>query len=312
MSVLKPIEINRSVTFFSPLEGKNEQLVRTGTLGPLIHAMLHASDNVYITKSNSDRKEYANDIIMSLSDEKKWSGTESGIVSIDENIREIFTQLYDYIKNGTDYERMTEKVMKKVKIDEKIKLYEIISELIPLKEIMKTETVLEYLDNVPEIKNISSNKASVIRSVVSVLVDTVKNVATSSAYKNYKKSVDIDDPEIIPLICERLNRDIFLIDGADRVPYYWKGSGTGKTLIAITMGKNYEPVGRLLSGKRIQREFTSDDPLVSKMKMFLESPSDVKNKFPELLPYLTDRKKKSDSESDSESDSDSESESDSD
>lgn len=286
MSTLEPISPNRSLTFYSPLEGENEQLVRTGTLGDLIHAILHCCDQEYIRKNDKERKEYAKDLLNSLMDEDVWSQTEGADKEIDKNMQEIMADFYEAIeKNGCTKNKNVTRVMKKIKVMNRLEVYKLITELIPLDEM--TDTALQYLDNTDEMKELSIKKASSLRSIVSGLLNIVKNTATKSAYKKHKENSDLNSPENIPIFCEHFHRDIYVIDSKNRIPFYWNGSGKEKAIILMAMKNNhYEPIGRLLAKRRIQREYDLVDPLVKKIRTFLDNPGKVKSKYPELLSYL--------------------------
>lgn len=287
MSTLEPIVPNRSLTLYSPLEGKNEQLVRTGTLGSILHSILHCCDQGYVRKNNEEREEHAQNLLKEMIDEELWSQTEGSVKEIEKTVQQILSDFYEAIEeDGQTDNKYVLKVLKKTKAMDRLAVYTLITELIPLEEMSRVDTALHYLDSTEEMQELSIKKASGLRSIVSELLNTVKNVATKLAYKKYKENIDPNNPKNISIFCDHFDRDIYVIDPKDRMPFHWKGTGERKAIILIAMKDHYEPVGRLLLKKRIQREYNAGDDLIKKIRIFLEKPDKVKSKYPELIPYL--------------------------
>ena len=316
MSTLKPNSVNKSVTFYSPLEDQDETMVRTGTLGSIIHAVLHACSKEYVVKNSETRTEYAKKLLKSIIRENEWVTTNEGKKLTHDNIVEIIEEFYGYINNDESPDsKMVKKVIKKLNVTDKISVYKLITELVPVSEMLQTDKVINFLNNTEEIKGIQQKKANNIRDIVEGFIDTVSTIASHSAFKSHRENINIDEPEVITLLSRYFKRDIYILNEKDRVPYHLEGDGTQKSIIILSISKNYEIVGRLLAGNKIQREYDTEDKLIEKIRMFLNNPDAIRSKHPELIPYInSDPKqldpKQSESESESESSSWSGSESD--
>src|SRR5690606_31149800 len=72
---------------------------------------------------------------------------------------------------------------------------------------------------------------------------------------------------------DKLNRDIIIIDGLTRLPYsLGQENKKRKTILVINIQNHFESVGRLITEKnikRVQREFFSDDDIVTRALDFL-------------------------------------------
>jgi hypothetical protein len=98
------------------------------------------------------------------------------------------------------------------------------------------------------------------------------------------------DSTTIGLISNYFDRDLYFIDGRTRLPYQnasYNNIKNRKSLIIMwTSGVHYEIVGRLKPDSRIARDFEFYDPLVMRIKTFLQHPNKIPEKYPELIPYL--------------------------
>ena len=314
MSTLKPNSVNKSVTFYSPLEDQDETMVRTGTLGSIIHAVLHACSKEYVAKNNETREEYAKKLLKSILDEKEWVKTSEGKKLTHDNIVEIIEGFYEYVNEDESPDsKMVKKVIKKLSVTDKISVYKLITELIPVSEMLQTDSVITFLNNTEEIQKLPQKKADVIRNIVEDFIATTTTIASHSAFKSHKENININDPEVITLLSRYFKCDIYILNEKDRVPCHLEGDGTQKSIIILSISKDYEIVGRLLAGNKIQREYDAEDKLIEKIRMFLNDPDTIKSKYPELAPYIKSDPEQSDpKQSDSEHSEPEQSDSDSD
>ena len=221
--------------------------------------------------------------------------------------------------NVTIKNRNTRKVVKiLIKQTQDIEFYRVMSDLIPLENgfeqtilpqaynksqnekiqecgIQIIEDTITYLNEKDEIKEIDEDKSTYVKAKISKFLEVVLKVAANSAYKSYVKGIqnvsEDTDTYTINFISERFKRDIYFLDGNNRLPYNncptpenLKGR---KSIIVIWIARShYEIVGRLLTGNRIQREFDHDDPLIKKIKTLLLNPENVSKDYPELVQYI--------------------------
>lgn len=326
---LKMLPVNRTVVFYSPIEGE-DVLVRSGTIAEgscFFHALLYAYSQEYIGMDKAHRMEFVRNLRASMAgkvDKESWEQMGGGLIArvpFQENVNDILVNFYRFLNNDDRARgRNTRKVIKKLVGDDpgKLDLYKLISELIPIEEgfeqiilpkayeksenesledcraIIIDETI-EYVNAKDELHNLAKEKSEYIRNAIRNFLDEVIKVAENSAFKEYVKGLenvaeDVDS-YTIGLISQRFKRDIYFLDGKNRMPYNNSSTTENlkgrKSMIVLWIGGNhYEIAGRLLPGNRVQRQFDHDDPLIQKLYTFLVKPEQVSEKYPELVPYL--------------------------
>lgn len=353
-SKLRKLPVNKTVVFWSPIEGE-DVLVRTGTIeegSSFFHALLHAYSKEYASMNKKDRMKFVRKLRASMAgkiDRESWENLGKGLIAIipfQENVNNILVNFYRFMNDDSKARGTSTKRVIKGLIGENgdnFELYKLLTELIPIDDAFQSviipssfskrdnvkistcsnllvEETLLYLSKKDEIKSIPSDKASYICSVATKFISAVVDEAKESAYKEYLHGLQTVGEEVdsytIDFVSSRFNRDIYLLNGKDRLPY--KNSYTveslqqRKSIVVVWIDKNhYEVVGRLLPGNRVQREFDCDDPIIEKLYNYLVDPEKLSEKFPELQKYLPNKLDKSSSDSESEHDNESESESDS-
>lgn len=327
-SKLKKLPVNKTVVFCSPLEGE-DVLVRTGTIeegSSFFHALLHAYSKEYASMSNKERMKFVRKLRASMAgkiDRESWENLGKGLIAIvpfQDNLNNILVNFYRFMNDDNKARGASTKRVIKGLIGENgqnFDLYKLLTELIPIDAFQSiilpsaftkrdkvkistcanliVEDTLLYLSKKDEIKSIPSDKASYICSVTTKFISTILDEAKESAYKEYLRGLQTIGEEVdsytIDFVSTRFNRDIYLLNGNDRLPY--KNSYTvnsleqRKSIVVLWIDKNhYEVVGRLLPGNRVQREFDCDDPIIEKLYNFLVNPDSISDKFPELGKYL--------------------------
>lgn len=326
---LKRLPVNKTVVFWTPIEGE-DVMVRTGTIAEgscLFHAALHSYSKDYVSMDRRGRMEFVHRLRASLAgkvDREIWEDMGGGLIAkipFQENVNNILVNFYRFLNNDSEARgSSTRRVIKKLvgENESELELYKLVKELIPIdtgfeQKILpnaykKTEdskisdccvkiideTIL-FLNNREEIKSISNKKAKYIRDITIKFIKEVLEEAEVSAFKNYVsglRNVSVNvDTYTIGLISDRFNRDIYFIDGRNRMPYNNTSTTENlkgrKSMILLWINENhYEIVGRLLPGNRIQREFSHDDPIIKKLYTFLIKPEEIHEKFPDLVPYI--------------------------
>jgi len=315
-----------------------------------MNSLLHGYSKDYVKMDKTERLKLADKIKKNLSDkldQKKWETDSGGLVAkipFQDNVREILTDFYRHIpKNKTCKTRGAINVVEEiVKTEIDSDMYGIICELITL-EIIEKDMLSQAYDKCAD-ENITKSKKIIINTCVKhaekifeklgktvdeehkkvcvikfgKLIDKVLNEAENNAYKTYLKntkdtSIDVNS-YTIQLLSERFNRDIYFLDARTRMPYLVDNENSmkkRKSLILIWLGgMQYEIVGRLLPGNKIQREFEEDDPLIKRIYIFLYKQEKVASQYPNLVPYLPKKQReklglKSQSKSQSKSETDS-------
>jgi hypothetical protein len=298
LSILSDILINKTVTFYSPLGGVNEVLVRTcasKSNSSFYHSLFYAYSKEYVSKDENGRGVLINKLQESLS--KNIDTRRSNIqVEFEKTLNTVIEELYTDAK--------TKDIIK----DKDIETFNLIREMISLGDFRKHILIdcSNYSINICKEKIIYNSQhyykkvfynlpEKIDKERVKYYVSKLKNILSDVLDKseqlvsnNYLNNITINN---INIISERLGRDIYVLSKTTRLPVMKPKYKHQKSIIVLNNEDNYEVIGRLLSGNRIQREFSSDDPLISKMYTFLYHPNKIIEKYPHLTSYITNNRK---------------------
>lgn len=254
---LKILDVNKTVVFYSPLEGK-EVLVRTGTIGDgscFFHSLLHAYSKDYVGMNNHDRSKFVNRLRASMAgrvNKDNWQEIGGGLIAkipFQEKVNNLLLNFYRFIKNDNHFRGKSSKKLINILIgkdEEKLELYDLLAELIPFNEgfeqnilpnayskceegtidMCKTEIVnqsIKYLENVDDLQDVEPKKIEYLKETLSNFVNVLVDEAEDSAFNEYveglKNISDEIDSYTIGLISDRFNRDVYFIDANTRMPY---------------------------------------------------------------------------------------------
>ena len=253
---LKMLPVNKSVVFFSPVEGE-DVLVRTGTISEgscFFHALLHAYSKDYATMDRKGRMRFVRRLRANMAgklDQESWEEMGNGIISkvpFQENVLDILVNFYRFVDGNKEARgRSTRRVIKKLvsKSTGELNAYQSILELVPLREFEQKilpssysqtdgsridaccdvikEKTCAYLDKCPEMKSLPADNSTFIQEAMKRLIDAVTAEAIDSAFKAYVKGLERVSEEVdgftIDFISERFKRDIYFLDGKSRLPY---------------------------------------------------------------------------------------------
>jgi hypothetical protein len=257
-------------------------------------------------------------------DKDSWEEMAGGVIAkapFQEMVNKTLSN-FELFLNGTDEKirgRATRKAIKLLITNEKeMDVYKIIISLVSTQllvhEILPTiykksstikikdtiniilEECSNHFNNLDEIKMISKEKREYLLNVFQIYLKVVCNEAYKETYKNYVKGLETTTEDVdsysIDFVSDRFERDLYFINGKTRLPYTidskeYSNTTKRKCIILISIDQNhYEVMGRLLPGNKIQREFDCTDPIVTKMYTFLNEPSKLKYKYPELKEFL--------------------------
>lgn len=328
---------NKTTVFYSPIEGK-EVLVRTGIINEgssFVHAVLHSYSQDYTRMSDSEKVKTAEKLSKNINDKVerlRWEDKFNIAIMLDfqQGLTDRFRNFYKCISGSNNTTSQFFQKLEKKDVDS----YKVICEIVKLEHFTK--------DILPESYNAASNKSLekfkeeinnkttyfskkifdnlgnsidkkrkkyCIDKVVNLASDIVEEVETSVFKKHVNSkndSIVTVDSHTVNFISDRFNRNIYFLESSKRLPYripdvsYKKK----KSIVVIWLGDyHYEPVGKLLSQNRIQREFNSDDELITTINTFLYKPRQVSEKYPHLTKYLTSESDESEREESEESES---------
>ena len=258
LAVLNDLPVNKTVVFYSPIEGK-DVLVRTGTItGGLsfFHSLLHAYSKDYISMNTTDRIKFAKKLrisIMSKLDKERWEKNSNGLIAkipFQENVNTLLSDFYRFISRGKtgrtkNVREVIRKVIKNEKID--IEAYKLITEMIKLDDFENhilpsayekcsksflnkcKKTIISYgveyytkeFDKLKDQLD-DSNIKFYIRKLEKLLHEIVEQ-ADKSAYSDYSQNMYNSSMEVdsstIKLISEKFNRGVYFLDSRTRMPY---------------------------------------------------------------------------------------------
>ena len=144
LETLQLLPVNKTVVFYSPVEGK-DVLVRTGTIGEgscFYHALLHAYSKEYVSMDIKGRKKFVKRLRCSMArkvDKNRWESLSNGLIAkipFQENINTILTDFYRFISRGkTGRTKSVRKVIREViqeDNEDDIEAYKLVTEMVPL------------------------------------------------------------------------------------------------------------------------------------------------------------------------------------
>jgi len=265
-------------------------------------------------------------------------------ISYQENILKIVQDFYRNIVDKKSCKtsagkHLVEKIVKRKRSFSAEKATSIIFDLVPL-EYIEEKFIPSCLG--PEHgETLEDYRKAILSNIVWVLEESFKKLGTTipedmkrqkncsalaeeifteiidEAEKTMENQVDkslIVDACTLNYISQKFNRNIYFLNSDKRIPYkIIEGNSREKfkkSIILLWLGGNhYEIVGKLLSGKKIQREFSNEDSLIKCITTFLYRPENIRSEYPSLSVYLGTGNSRSSSRSSSQDSSSSSSES---
>ena len=272
------------------------------------HAILHGYSREYVNMNRTDRVKFVRRLRASMAGkttQDDWEELGGGLIAkmpFQEALSELLRDVYNHLDNSREIQnRATRRVIKflsnKDYKQDALEEYKIITELIPYKEgfldiilpksynaetvsaIMDSvhEETINYIMTVPEMKHLNKKKVEYIQDMVTDFISAVLKEAEKSAYSEYTKALETTKETVgeftVNYISDRLNRNIYFLDPNQREPFNPGGNSIHKPdrkgIIILRIKENhYEVVGRLLSGNKIQRDFSPDDSLILSIQNF--------------------------------------------
>lgn len=318
---LSILPVDKTVVFFTPLEG-DDTIVRTGTIGEgscAYHSILHACNKEYASLSISDRMNYVKKFRDGLSKSISLDDWRSlGLVSkipYQEVVSNVIDGFYDFVSTNVIKNRILVSVLRKMAI-KNADVYKIVADIMPKDRLEKhiipqvyekthdksiSDTNSQVIDEIRKHSDnrigssCSKEKREQMVRVMCSLFEYIFSESETVAYETYVRDManvhENVDTFSFDVISNEVDRDIYFIDGSTRMPYNncsTKENLKGrKSVVLLWVDKtHYEVIGRLMKGRRVQREFNADDPFIIKLKMFLLNPEDVPKSYPELVPYI--------------------------
>lgn len=257
---------------------------------------------------------------------EKWEQLGDGLVAkipFQTGIRDLLEEFVKYvgendIELSTDSEELD--IVLKTIINRQFEQYHILFELLEVDEFEKnifpkafekcekgsladckqsvideaTSQFNEILGSISE-EDIDRNKREYLQKELVNLLKIMVNTVESTIYDSFVEKIsDCSawvDQYLIGFLSDYFNRDIYFVSGETRLPYIVGGCADYKrreSVIVLNLDNtHYEIMGRLLEGgKRVQREFKPDDPLIDKLYTYLCEPEKIKEKYPDMVEYL--------------------------
>lgn len=296
------------------------------------HSLLHAYSRDYVSRDKKGRTELVTRLRKTLENTitaKQWEDISSSMVvkiPFQEVVQKLISDLYRYVlqnkKGKTRHGRTI--IRKVVKTENDSKTYSIIFEMVSQKELEKIigsvynnsgdlplskvkdiilQEVKKYYKTLIEnmgqkYKNNKQLKFCLEKliTMMFIILDEADEYARNEYVTSIKDTNGSIDNQTLEMMSNHLNRDIYILDSDTGLPLdnhskeYIKKR---KSIILLWLEKqHYEVVGKLVSEHTVQRQFSSKDPLITKLKTLICDPNAVFDKYPEIAPYLTKETRK--------------------
>lgn len=250
---LKPLGVNETMVFTSPVEGEDDILLRTGTIGEgscFFHSMLHATDQDYRKMECDARKKYVKDLRsrlasnLTISDWEKLGCQNLARLQFQTQFHQVLNQIYLFLKKDSKPQDKTTRLIirKIIETKEDLKSWKILIDTLPLKKLEKyilpsayqsVETcqdasvykikLLKQIIN-EYTKEISIYKGKVERNQLKKMVSKMLKLFSlmvkfsyQTAFEDYKtKLQDVQEPidsQYLELLSDHFKRDVYFLDG---------------------------------------------------------------------------------------------------
>jgi len=307
---------NKSVIFFTPLtDNITTRMVRTGTIADgscFFHAVCHACSPAYVQANIQERQKQVNTLRASISSNVNkigWITEEniSSVVMFQEAFHNNLENAYNHFTN-TKRDSYLENLLKEFS-----PYYTVLVELIPfsvfenkilpsayadVKNIIDCKegvvTVYDkYIGEIKEVKKLERHKRIKALSAFTTFVITLLNDTEERVFQHYINSLKLPadiDTYTIQAISDKLDLDIYFLDGHTRAPYRnasYSNLKKRRSIIVLWVDRNhYEIIGELLPDNRVKRIFDFKDEIIQKIYCLLCDPDTVRLKYPDLVMYL--------------------------
>ena len=310
------LEDNKTVVFKSPIQG-TDVLVRTGNNKKSLsffQAVLRSCSKKYSSMSTEDKIKFLENFqkdITSKVDCKTWekiNGMTSKL-SFKEITNDILLNCYLFLEDNPKAKgKSTHRVIKKLIGDNEksLDIYKLIVRTIPYKDGFKKKILPDAYSKtedkkisiicdaiINETMNFIKNKkylidTNVIRKFLLAILSEAKDQAFKKFVSNLQNVTNDVNEDIVSLVSNHFNRDIYFLDYNNRMPYIHcqtiENFRKQKSIIIFSFGNGYyEIIGKLLQDNFIQREFEFDDDIIKKMYTFLVNPEKILKQFKDLV-----------------------------
>lgn len=279
-SKIVPLPLDKTAVFYTPMEG-DDIYVRTGVSkkDSLYHSILKSikSAKEYASKSEKERKKSVEKIKRKIIPEKDFN-----------------KQLF--IKNFSDI-YTTKTIENKLLDDTEKKVIKVLSDIVPIDTlnpiIQKNDekTLLTEIESVmiKQLKSASPD-AKKVEYCIKILKAVIQKLLDASI---------TEKPLTIETVASSIHREIFVINSKNRLPFEYKKNKRKKMIILLYLEdeKIYEPIGKLLHGNYIQREFEMKDSIIRKINTYLYHKDLLEERYPELYEYIEKQNKEQHSKS---------------
>ena len=290
---LKFLPVNKTVLFQTPLEADNFCVVRTGVYSDennsFIHAFLSGYSKEYYNLDNSEKDKFILKFKKTVFDKKSWINDKKYYKYFIKNVNDTLLIIYKFIekiiKEDQDIKGELSRINDKITINiiknivlKNINLYDLMSELIPielLKDILDTEdsnfsikiykqnvvkNLNKILNDIEIFEEIEEKRVKFIKNNIEKLFITTLDEIDEDLFKFYiNKSKMNPETNILNILTNKLNRNIYFIDSDTRLPFIFDDKqifrNENKNIILLKLNDRYEILGQLLKGNKIKREF---------------------------------------------------------
>ena len=323
----KPINVDKTIEYKISID--ETKLVRTGSdkQYSFFHAILRGYYPQYDKMNRIDREKISLRLINLLKKiitKENWENYGDGIlskISFCSEFEKIARFTFDYFgKISKNYSlidlnvhikgKKNRKIFKELTINvETFDVFKLLIDILNESNIfeainsckIKSKNIKEFKKSLKDClqikihkkisKSINVQKLTFLYIKLEKFLEILFLESENSSFQNYINSFGTDiEPNMIDLISNEIDRDIYFISSVDGLPFNNNPSlpKNRKSLILLTFPENYyEILGKKLTDdKPFQRQFNFDNPLIKKIRAFVYEPKLLKIYYPELIPYL--------------------------
>lgn len=331
MSLNKPTigRVDDTQVFSTPLEG-DDVVVRIGTIPDgscFFHAIMNATSKEYCRMNEKGRKKMVQRMRKNIAkkvDRNRWESISNGLVAkipFQENVNEILNDVYRVvIHEKKALTKMGQKVVRSIPENTMVAINAVLSltniddlERNVLPECFSDDddsTINDYKAKFISVcgkyifdkwkvaaRKLDKKKFDYCIKKTLQLLEEIVEYAESRAYKDYVRnlsdSTSFVDMYTVGYISDKINRDIYFVNGNTRLPYQIGDQNhiKGRKAIVLAWIENchYDLLCRCTPSRKIIKQFEPEDVLIKRIHTYLYHPEKVATEFPDMLKYMDEK-----------------------
>lgn len=291
-----PLQPDKTVVLYSPIEIKNTVLVRTSNNKKnLLNAIIISNYKDYWFLKENKKEEFYNDVLSNLS-------------KGDNNYNFVKNIFLDFYKSLTEDKKIKKKygniLNDFIQDENKKEVFSIIFENITYQDI--DHFLNKCYDEEEIIYNFTKIYVNEFMEFVFTKIENNENESLDKEYKNFFLKIfnslltkisenyplnflDTLNVDNLNTIAEYIEKDIYILDSNNRLPFLSSKIQNRDSIFILYFQdeKHFESLGKLETENKVKRIFKYSDKLVECVYTFLYEAKKIKKKYPTLEKYLS-------------------------